>query len=105
MEAVLQAERDAARAVEQCERDAHRILQEAGERARRILARADARVTLVQVRCRQRLDGELRALHRRVPERADTSTTSGAENAAIEAAIEALAAELTGVAAAGRDQG
>jgi hypothetical protein len=64
MNRVLQAERDAERAVAECEAEAGSILQAAQLQASRIASRTDSRISLMQTRCLQRVAEEIKQLER-----------------------------------------
>jgi cell division septum initiation protein DivIVA len=74
MNRVLQAERDAARAVAECETEAGSILQAAQLQAGRVASRADSRISRMQTRCLQRAAEEIKQL-----ERAERQTTESQE--------------------------
>ena len=61
---VLQAERDAERAIRDCENEVQQILQDAQVRANRILARADERITNMEMRHGHKLDHLIRSIER-----------------------------------------
>ena len=64
MNRVLQAERDAERAVAECEAEAGSILQAAQLQVSRIASRTDSRISLMQTRCLQRVAEEIKQLER-----------------------------------------
>ena len=96
IDAVLQAERDAARAVRDCELQAQEILEAARGRARRLITRADQRVSLMQQRCNQRLEKMVRAVEKQEQMPDDAPDPRALGKAATEDVLGALAAELTG---------
>jgi hypothetical protein len=92
---VLQAEREAAQAVQACERRAQELLAAARARGRRLIRRADQRMSLIQQRCNHRLDTLVRAMQKQQTVPDDTPDPGALAKPAIEAVIAALAAELT----------
>jgi cytidylate kinase len=64
MNRVLQAERDAERAVAECEAEAGSILQASQLQASRIASRTDSRISRMQTRCLQRVTEEIKQLER-----------------------------------------
>lgn len=93
---VLQAEQRVRERIAQCEREAARLLEAARERARRLEERTDARISALRTRCEQ-LAGERAAALRAQAQRialAPVEAEIDAERLA--AAIERLAARLTG---------
>lgn len=62
MQRVLQAEQDAGRAVAECQAEAGNILDTAQQQASRIASRTDSRISLMQMRCFQRVAEEIRKL-------------------------------------------
>ena len=92
---VLQAERDAKRAVAECEQRAQEILQAAQVRAQRLGSRADQRITVIQMRCNHHIDTVVKAIEKQQdPRAAAHSGQAGAQT--IKAVLAALAADLTG---------
>ena len=61
---VLQAERDAERAIRDCEHEARRIIHDAQNRAQRINARTDERITNMEMRYSHKLDKAIKAIER-----------------------------------------
>jgi vacuolar-type H+-ATPase subunit H len=93
---VLRAERAAEQAVAQCERRARDMLRDAQTRAQRIAQRGDERITLIHMRCSQRL-----AEQRRVLATADRRGQAEIRNAQVDGAtvasvVDTLAAILSG---------
>jgi hypothetical protein len=62
MQRVLQAEHDAGRAVAECQAEAGNILNTAQQQVSRIASRTDSRISLMQMRCFQRVAEEIRKL-------------------------------------------
>jgi vacuolar-type H+-ATPase subunit H len=93
---VLEAEHAAEKAVQRCEQHARELIGKAQIQAQRIEQRCDQRITLIHLRCSQRL-----AEHGRVSARADRDAQQGVQASsidrdAIKLAIEKLAAVLSG---------
>ena len=61
---VLQAERDAERAIQDCEQDARQIIQEAQRRAQNIKSRTDQRITNMEMRHGHQLDRTIKSIER-----------------------------------------
>jgi hypothetical protein len=95
MNQVLQAERDAKRAVAECEQRAQEILRAGQVRAQRLVRRADERITVIQMRCNHHIDTVVKAIEKQ-QEPADAAHPGQAGEQAIEAVLAALAADLTG---------
>ena len=92
---VLQAEREAREAVARCRREALQSLEAAREQARRIRRRVDQRLILVQKRAEAGVERALSA-GRSGGRRTDAAAfPSREQQQRLEAAIEALAAEMT----------
>ncbi len=106
MNRVLQAERDAERAVAECEAQAGRILQAAQLQASRIASRTDSRISRMQTRCLQRVTEEIKQL-----ERAERLTQERQEESyridetGLAECIEEIAICLTGGASRGGNGG
>lgn len=96
MNTVLQAEREAKRAVAECEQRAEEILKAAQARAQRLVSRADQRITVIQMRCNHRIDSIVKAMEMQQQVPGDAAHPGQLEAQAIEAVVAALAAELTG---------
>lgn len=67
MNRVLAAEHDAAQAVAECEARTRDLVQAAQQRANRIASRTDERITLMQMRCKQRVAATLKQLQQTPP--------------------------------------
>ena len=96
MNRVLQAEREAEKAIADCEYEARQILQAAQQRVKRIADRTDERMALIQLRLAQKVKAHSEAL-----ERADQSAQHEAslydlDEAVLAAVVQEVAAELTG---------
>lgn len=91
---VLQAERDAERAILDCEQETHLIITDARKRAQGINSRTDQRITNMEMRYGHKLDREIKAIEREgaVELRHDASQQVDADR--LQAAIEQLAVEL-----------
>ena len=95
MNRVLQAEHDARRTLHACEQEARRILHNARLRASRIASRTDERITLLQMRCAQRVAEETQSLVR--TERADREQLRvELDEGGLAECIKAMALQLTG---------
>jgi hypothetical protein len=95
MNRVLQAERDAVRAIDACRRDALAIRQAAQQRARRIAERTDERLAICHMRCNSKLRHTLGEQERRAASQTGESSYR-LDAAALTAVVEALARDLTG---------
>ena len=104
MDKVLEAERDAKRAIEECEQRAQEILRAAQARAQRLLGRADQRVTAIQMRCNHRVDGIVKAMETQQQVPGDAAHPGQLEARVIEAVVAALAADLTGASDEAADE-
>jgi len=98
LQEVLQAEKDAKRAVLDCEEQANARLAEARNRARLIGERADTRISSLEARCERAIGQRLDELKRADAEHAAAAHGPLANEAALEQAVAALAAELAGEA-------
>lgn len=97
IERVLEAERDARAAVSVCQEQAARIVAEARLHARRIAERADARIDALRAASRARLAGELARLDAEAQALAARPIAPETQRR-MEAAVDGLAARLTGEA-------
>lgn len=90
---VLEAQHAAEKAVERCTQHARQLVREARFGAQRIQQRCDTRITLIHMRCSQRL-----AEHGRQAARAGEQAGEAAsiDHEALRRAIETLAASLSG---------
>jgi vacuolar-type H+-ATPase subunit H len=93
---VLEAEQQARAAVARAHRDAAERVTQARLRARRIEERADARASKVRAACQQWSAQRVAQLQAQVEELRTCAPVDEARRARLEAAIERLAAELTG---------
>jgi len=93
---VLQAEKDAKRAVLDCEEQANALLAEARHRARLVSERADSRISGLEARCERAIAQRLDEIKRSEAAHAAAANTSIADEDTLRRAVEALAAELTG---------
>jgi vacuolar-type H+-ATPase subunit H len=102
---VLAAERETHAALEQAKVEARSQVDQAREEARRILRRARARISRIHKRCAEAL-AERRAVLEAEALQIGADTGPNAEDlAALERAIDRLAARLTSRAADGSDAG
>ncbi len=97
MNRVLKAERDAELAVAECEQQAREILGNAKKRANRIANRTDERITLLKMRCSQRVTGEI-SRQERAEKAASRQTATELDETGINECIEAVSAALIGKA-------
>ncbi len=108
MNRVLAAEREAEQAVADCERQAQALLQAAYARAQRIAGRADQRISLLRMRCGDRVSRQIEAMERDERAAPQASSPDYPDAARLAAIVEQLAAELSGDApstAQSRDDG
>jgi len=96
MNTVLEAEREAKRAVAECEQRAEEILKAAQAHAQRLVSRADQRITVIQMRCNHRIDSIVKSMEMQQQVPGDAAHPGQLEAQAIEAVVAALAAQLTG---------
>ena len=95
MNRVLQAEREAEQAVAECEKQAEIILSDARQRANRIANRTDERITLMSMRCSQRVAGEI-SNQERAEKAARKQQDPELDETGLSECIEAVSAALTG---------
>jgi vacuolar-type H+-ATPase subunit H len=96
MNRVLQAEKDAAKALSECEQNAEVIISAAQNRAQRIAERTNERIALLRMQCTECVAREIRAM-RRVEDAVRTPRSSyELEDASIAAAVAAVAAYISG---------
>ena len=97
---VLQAERDAERAIQECEIEARQIVHDAQDRAQQINARTDERITNMEMRHGHKLDQTIRAIEREgaVELRLDAGQQYDVER--LQSVVEQLASELCQATAA-----
>ena len=93
---VLRAERAADRAVEKCQRQAREILHAAQKQVQRIAQRTDARITLMHMRCSQRMAEQRRSLANVAISEGSEEAAAPVDSKALEKAVEKLAASLSG---------
>ena len=95
MNRVLKAESDAELAVAECEKQAREILGNAKKRVNRIANRTDERITLLKMRCSQRVAGEISRQER--AQTADSRQTfTELDETGINECIAAVSAALIG---------
>jgi hypothetical protein len=96
MNRVLEAEQAAEDAVAECERQAQALLQGGYARAQRIGSRTDERVSLLRMRCNERVTRQIE-LRERVELAAQRGESPGSpQTERLGTVVEALAAELSG---------
>ena len=93
---VLRAERAADRAVEKCQRQAREILHAAQKQVQRIAQRTDARITLMHMRCSQRMAEQRRLLANETISEGSEEGAAPVDGAVLEKVVEKLAASLSG---------
>ena len=91
---VLQAERDAERAIQDCETEARMIIHDAQGRAQRINARADERITNMEMRHGHKLDRIIKEIERDGADALRLDAAQHYDDAGMQAVIDALAKEL-----------
>lgn len=96
MDAALEAEARAQEAVAECQRQADALVEETRRRARRIAERADDRITRIHTGCSEATDARVDAILARAEKEDEVSGPGTREREVLQAAIAALAAELTG---------
>jgi hypothetical protein len=94
---VLRAERAAEQAVARCERQARDILHDAQTLAHRIAQRGDERITLVHMRCSQRLADQQRLLAVADSRAQAEIRDAQVDTASLASVVDSLAAMLIGV--------
>ncbi len=92
---VLQAERDAERAIRDCEGEARQIIHDAQSRAQAINSRADERITNVEMRHGHKLDQVIRTIEREGADELRHDAGQHYDADRLQAVIEALAKELS----------
>lgn len=106
MNRLLQAERDAERAVAECEAEAGSILQAAQLQASRIASRTDSRISLMQTRCLQRVAEEIKQLERTEKQTLEKQQDSyRIDETGLAECIEEIAICLTGGVSRGGNDG
>jgi vacuolar-type H+-ATPase subunit H len=96
MNQVLQAERDAERAIADCAREAQEILTAAQKRSQRVSSRADERITRIQVHWTDRASRKIKAMERAERMREREQSDYQLDQAALTHIAETVAAYLTG---------
>jgi vacuolar-type H+-ATPase subunit H len=101
---VLQAERDAERAIQDCEIEARQIIRDAHDRAQRINANIDQRITNIEMRHSYKLDKAIKHIEREgaVELRLDASQQYDADS--LRSVVEAIAIELCQADSAAGDE-
>jgi hypothetical protein len=96
MNQVLQAERDAERAIADCARQAQELLTAAQKRSQQIASRADQRITRIQIHWTHRADRKIKAMERADRLREREESDYRLDKAALTHITETVAAYLTG---------
>jgi len=91
---VLQAERDAERAISDCAAQARRIVHDAQSRAQKINARADQRITNMEMRHGHKIDRVIRAIESEGANELRLDAGQHYDTDRLQAVIDALANEL-----------
>lgn len=101
---VLQAERDAERAIQDCEIEARQQIRDAHDRAQRINAKIDERITNIEMRHGYKLDKAIKQIEREgvVELRLDASQQHDADS--LRSVVEAIAVELCQADSASGDE-
>lgn len=101
MNLVLKAEHDAQAAVAACEQEARTLLEQARETAHRIAERSDARISRIHQRCSRSISDETNRIQQEAEQQRESEHAAGIDENIINAAVEHLAARLTGATAMG----
>ncbi|HSS65264.1 MAG TPA: hypothetical protein VLS27_12590 [Gammaproteobacteria bacterium] len=99
MNTVLEKERQSRESIQQCERRAAALLDRSQRRARAVSDRTDKRITALRQRCAETTRRAVDDLLADVSEGADRDPLQEVEISSIDAAVQRLAAMLTGDAA------
>ena len=101
---VLQAERDAERAIQDCEIEARQMIREAHDRAQKINAHIDQRITNIEMRHGHKLDQAIKRIEQEgvVELRLDASQQHDTEH--LRTVVEAVAVELCQADSASGDE-
>jgi regulator of protease activity HflC (stomatin/prohibitin superfamily) len=103
MNRVLEAEAEAEQAVAECERQAQRLLQTGYARAQRIAARTDERISLLRMRCIDRVTRKIEVMERAERAAQQDASPEHPQAARLDAIVEELAAGLSGGDSAASD--
>jgi hypothetical protein len=96
MNRVLEAEQVAEQAVAECERQAQALLQAAYARAQRIAGRTEERISLLRMRCSERVTRQIEVRERVARAAREGESPGHPQGERLPAVVEALAAELSG---------
>jgi hypothetical protein len=96
MSRVLEAEQEAEAAVAECERQAQALLQAAYARAQRIVTRTDERISVLRMRCSDRVTRRIEVMQRAERAAQQDASPGHPQAGRLAAVVEELAAELTG---------
>jgi len=96
MNRVLEAEREAEKAIANCEYEARQILQAAQQRVKRIADRTDERMAQIQLRLAQKIKAHADALQRADQSAQHEASLYDLDEAVLAAVVQEVAAELTG---------
>ena len=100
---VLQAERDAERAIQDCEHEARQIIHDAQNRAQLINTHVDQRITNMEMRHGHKLDKTIKALEKEGADELRQDAGNHYDSGNLQAIIEKLAIELCQADAAVED--
>ena len=100
---VLQAERDAEKAIQVCENEARNIIRDAQNTAQRINARADQRITNMEMRHGHKLDKTIKAIEREGAAELRLDAGQQYDIDRLQTVVEQLANELCQASAAAED--
>ena len=96
MNLVLKAEHDAQQAVADCEQQARALLVQAREKAHRIAEHSDARISRIHQRCSRAVTDETNRIQQEAARQRNSEHASGIDDNITAAAVDRLAALLTG---------
>lgn len=105
MQQVLQAERDAERAIHECENEAQRIINDASVHAQTIHARTDQRITNMEMRHSHKIDKMIKTIEREGAVELRLDAEHHVDPDSLLAVIRQLAVELCQSGAAGDETG
>jgi len=91
---VLQAERDAERAIQDCENEARQIIHDAQNRAQQINTHVDQRITNMEMRHSHKLDKTVKSIEKEGADELRHNAGNHHDSDNLQAVIEQLAIEL-----------
>jgi len=101
---VLQAERDAERAILDCEIEARQIIRDAHKTAQRINANADQRITNIEMRHSHKLDKTIKAIEREGAVELRLDASQQFDMGSLQSVAENMASELCQTDSATEDE-